>query len=51
MRIFPSTILPIYGKIGMRFCPYTKKQISQNVRLFKWGCMTNGNENVAENEK
>ena len=51
MPIFPSAILPIYGKIGIRFCPYMKKHVSENVRLFKWGSMNNGNENEAENEK
>ena len=31
--IFPSTILPLYGKIRIRFCPYMEKHGSEKPRI------------------
>ena len=33
MHVFPSAILPLYGKIRIRFCPYTEKHGSVKSRV------------------
>ena len=47
IRIFPSTILPLYGKIWIWFCSYTEKYGSKQSRIlsvyFRLWLRRNGN--------